>query len=198
MEVRLPVLMAMSVAAQVGWAMLGVLSGSRMGATGALLLAANIAIAVPLLVVSYQKDDGRWTTDDEANTHKSATAFGTNPKSEIGLMVGVASLMGLPPFGGFAGTLMVAQAAANIGGALLGVMLLGTLLLGIAWASVRIKHNGGEKRTDSLKAVWTTPHLLIIVLIATQLALFLLSSPITNPITNALGNWAGVPWLSAP
>jgi formate hydrogenlyase subunit 3/multisubunit Na+/H+ antiporter MnhD subunit len=188
-EVGLPVLGAMSVAAQVGWAMFGVLSGSRMGATGAVLLAANIAIAVPLLIVSSQKEE---------RSPENPKSKIQNPKSKIGIMVGAASLLGLPPFGGFAGTVMVAQAAANIGGIWLGVLLLGTLLVGVAWTWIGIgsQESGvGAAESEGLaKRIWGTTPLLIIVLITIQLGLFLMS----GQIADALGNWAGAPWMFAP
>ncbi|HKP54539.1 MAG TPA: hypothetical protein VJ183_18030 [Chloroflexia bacterium] len=189
-EVGLPVLGAMSVAAQVGWAMFGVLSGSRIGATGAVLLAANIAIAFPLLIVSIQK---------EGNLKSEIR----NPKSEIGIMAGAASLLGLPPFGGFIGTLMVAQAAANVSGIWLGALLLGTLFVGMAWAWAGIGMNAKQNRgsevgqgenTDPSRRRWGTAPLLIIVLIAVQLGLFLVS----GQIADTLGNWAGAPWMLAP
>ena len=100
----LPVLIAMSAAAQAGWALFGVLSGSRMGATGAVMLGANLALAVPLLVVSSQRANGNVE----------------GPKSRLGIAIGAASLLGLPPFGGFTGTLMVAQGRHQYRGLLAG------------------------------------------------------------------------------
>jgi formate hydrogenlyase subunit 3/multisubunit Na+/H+ antiporter MnhD subunit len=164
-----------------------VLSGSRMGATGAALLAANIAIAVPMLIVSFQKE--------EIDTQNPKSKI-QNPKSKIGIMVGAASLLGLPPFGGFVGTVLVAQAAANIGGIWLGTLLLGTLLVGVAWVGVGGRGSGvGATESEGLaKRIWGTAPLLIIVLIAIQLGLFLMS----GQIADALGNWAGAPWMFAP
>ncbi|HUP28286.1 MAG TPA: hypothetical protein VM409_07615, partial [Chloroflexia bacterium] len=85
-----PDLFAATIALQAGWAMFGVLSGSTEGVGGALLLAANTAIAVPLLV--------------------AATG-----SSKPALAVAAASLLGLPPTGGFVGTLLVARSAAAVG-----------------------------------------------------------------------------------
>jgi multicomponent Na+:H+ antiporter subunit D len=181
-SVALPILAAMSVGTQVGWAMFGVLSGSRLGATGAVLLAVNIAIAAPLLIVSLQRAKGK--TD--------------SPSSKIGLLVGAASLIGLPPFGGFVGTLMVAQAAANISGIWLGVLLLGTLLLGAGWAWVGagawVSRGGSGEANGLEKGIWGITPLLVAVLIAVQLGLFLMS----GQLADTLGNWAGTPWMFAP
>jgi NADH:ubiquinone oxidoreductase subunit 2 (subunit N) len=198
-RIELPVLIAMSVATQAGWALFGLLSGSRLGATGAMLLAANLTMAVPLMVISYHlsatnNQPTKHDKDDPENTQYAIR----NTQSKIGLAIGAASLLGLPPFGGFTGTLMVAQSAANIGGIWLGVMLIGSLLLGLAWARTGIgSHGSGAgngNRTNLMTYIWEVKPLLIIVLIAAQLGLFLLSSRIAD----ALGIWAGTPWLFAP
>jgi NADH:ubiquinone oxidoreductase subunit 2 (subunit N) len=184
---ELPMLIAMSVAAQAGWALFGLLSGSRQGATGAMLLAANLTVAVPLLLISNQQSKDKNTQYAIRNT-----------QSKIGLATGAASLLALPPFGGFTGTLMVAQSAANIGGIWLAVMLIGTLLLGIAWARTQVDDRNSSatssEHTNQKSSLWGVNPLLIIVLLAAQLGLFLLS----GRIAEALGSWAGAPWLLTP
>lgn len=190
---RLPVLVAMSVAAQAGWALFGVLSGSRAGATGAILLAANVAMALPLLAVSSQGSGagGRGPASDAQQKVGHQT-------SGAGLAVGAASLLGLPPFGGFVGTLLVGQAAVSISGFWLAVMLLGTLLVALAWlrGGLAARASSAEEPASpqSKGFAGATPALLIVVLIAAQLGLFVL----TGPVTDALANWTAAPWLSVP
>src|SRR5947208_893303 len=80
--------------------------GTRQGTVGAALLAANLALTVPLVL--------------------------SRPPRLL-MMAGAASLVGLPPFGGFPGTLLVAQTAASAGGVWLALLLLGSALVAAAW-----------------------------------------------------------------
>src|SRR5262249_55464708 len=75
---------------------------------GAALLAANLAITVPLVLLA---------------------------RSKLVLMVGAASLLGLPPLGGFPGMLLVAQAASGVSVGWLGLLLLGSALAAAGWLS---------------------------------------------------------------
>lgn len=159
-------LISMTFALQAGWALFGVLAASRSGATGAVLLAANMALAGVLLLL------GRY--------------------SRIALVVGVISLLGLPPFGGFAGALLVAQAATNMSGVWLAVLLLGSLLTATAWLVAEVP--GPEER--GLPAGWLqVPVILVITLVAVQPGLFLAA----NALARDLSAWATtVPWLAGP
>jgi hypothetical protein len=164
-------LKGMTVAVAVSWAVYGVLSSSQTGAVGAMLVATNVALAVPLLLVGR-----RWA-----------------------VVVGVVSMLGLPPFGGFAGAVLVAQSAANAGGLWLALLLAGSGLVGGAWlanrgqewASPAIIEDGDrgwkERLTDPIV-------LLTVVLAAAQVGLFLVGSWRLAPLLS----WATVPWLSGP
>ncbi|HST04498.1 MAG TPA: hypothetical protein VLQ48_07150 [Chloroflexia bacterium] len=162
------VVKAMTVALAVSWAVYGLLSGSQTGAVGAVLVATNIALAVPLLVLG-----GRWIA-----------------------LIGAASLLGLPPFGGFAGTMLVAGSAANTGGLWLGLLLLGAALVAAAWLSVVFKPVESKPDTPSITRNRLSDPLLLIalVLVVAQLALFVLSNSRLTPLLD----WATVPWLTAP
>jgi formate hydrogenlyase subunit 3/multisubunit Na+/H+ antiporter MnhD subunit len=113
------------------------------------------------------------------------------------VIIGVASLLGLPPFGGFAGAMLVAQSAANAGGLWLALLLAGSGLVGGAWLSNRGEQwaapaivedrEWGRRLTDPIL-------LLTVVLAVAQLALFVVASSRLAPL---LG-WATVPWLTAP
>lgn len=165
---------AMTVAVAVSWAVYGVLSGSQTGAVGAILLATNIALAVPLLIVG-----------------------GTYART-----VAIVALLGLPPFGGAVGAMMVGQAAANSGGLWLAFMLVGSAMVGAAWL-MHAGHPAPRKTVEEAEeaegGTWvqriTDPVLLLsTALVATQIALFLASSSRIVPLMN----WAVVPWLTAP
>jgi hypothetical protein len=161
-------LKAMAVASALSWAIFGILSNSHMGATGAILIAANIALSVPLLVMG-----GRIQA------------------------VGAASLLGLPPFGGFAGMLLVAQSAANANGLLLVLLLLGSALVAGAWMASGNIH--GVEAADSSGAGWRDwlsgpDRLLALTLVIVQLGMFFASVLMGG----WLDRWAGVPWLVAP
>lgn len=153
------VLLSMSAVLPLGWALFGVFSGLPQGAAGASALAWNVALAVPLLVAS--------------RAIRAANAR----LSLLGTRVGALSLLGLPPFGGFGGTLLVAQAAANLNGVWLLLLLLGSVLAAggwLGWASRAMPHFSGTPRNPSpLLASPLT--ILVYVLIAAQFALFLLS-----------------------
>lgn len=171
-------LCAMSIALATGWALFGVLSGSQVGAAGAVMLSVNIALAVPLLVASSRLCD--------------ASAW-----SRVGTALGAASLLGAPLLGGFSATVRIAQAAANASGILLAALLAGTLLVAAGWVATAAWRNeqpeiegleeaGAPFQLDPLRV-------LIAVLIVTQLALFLAS----GQIAASLASWiAGAPWVS--
>ena len=162
------IIKAMTVALAVSWAVYGLLSGSQMGAVGAVLLATNIALAVPLLVLG-----GRWIA-----------------------LIGAASLLGLPPFGGFTGAILVAGSAANAGGLWLALLLLGSALVAAAWLSTIFKPEAKEPDTQTVRRNRLTEPILLVafVLIIAQLALFLLSNNRLTPLLD----WATIPWITAP
>jgi NADH:ubiquinone oxidoreductase subunit 2 (subunit N) len=173
----------MTVALSLGWALFGVLSGSRSGAVGACLLAINIALSVPLLVASGEV--------------RGASAR----LSAAGTAVGALSLLGIPPLGGTAGTLLLSQAAANLNGVWLAVLLLGSLLTAGAWLGwlARPQHAGEEgealARVQGPRDLLATPLLLLVcVLILAQPVLFLAS----GRIAAAFAAWATVPWTIGP
>jgi formate hydrogenlyase subunit 3/multisubunit Na+/H+ antiporter MnhD subunit len=136
---------------------------------GAVLLATNIALAVPLLLVG-----GRWA-----------------------VLIGVVSLLGLPPFGGFAGAMLIAQSAANAGGLWLGLLLAGSALVGGAWLANRNAEWASPSIVEDRE--WgrrvTNPLLLLTLALAVaQVALFLVAASRLAPLLS----WATVPWLTAP
>jgi NADH:ubiquinone oxidoreductase subunit 2 (subunit N) len=152
----LPVLVACSAALQTGWALFGVLSGSRPGADGAALLAVNIALAVPLVVVGSR-------LKIQSSGLEEASM---NPA----LAVGAASLLGLPPFGGFVGCVLVAQAAAEVNGWLLAALLLGSTGVAIAWLRAVPSLAPEQAGTPNI-----TLRLLAWALVGAQLVLLVLS-----------------------
>ncbi|MGA7731358.1 MAG: hypothetical protein WCD37_08800, partial [Chloroflexia bacterium] len=164
-------LKVMTVAVAVSWAVYGVLSSSQTGAVGAMLVATNVALAVPLLLVG-----GRWA-----------------------VVVGVVSMLGLPPFGGFAGAMLVAQSAANAGGLWLALLLAGSGLVGGVWLANRGQEWASPAIIEDRDRDWgqrfTDPiALLTVALAAAQVGLFLVGSSRLAPLMN----WATVPWLSGP
>ncbi len=168
-DARIANLKAMTVAVAVSWAVYGVLSGSQTGAVGAILVASNVALAVPLLVAG-----GRWA-----------------------VIIGVASLVGLPPFGGFAGMVLIAQSAANSGGLWLGMLLAGSGLVGASWLANRDRlwsHDAMVEESDWAERLTDPVLLLTLALAVAQVALFLVSASRLEPILQ----WAAVPWLTGP
>ena len=95
----------------------------------------------------------------------------------VGLVVGVASLLGLPPFGGFAGTLLVAQASVNVSGFWLAVMLLGSMLVAARWVTslrdYKLQITNYKLRVD-------TSFILVLALSVSQVALLLLSTSLVE------------------
>jgi len=159
-------LIAATVAASTGWAIFGVLSSSQAGAVGAVLIAANMALAMPILVMGR-----RW------------------------LAVGVASLLGLPPFGGFAGMILVAGSAANAGGIWLALLLAGSGLVAAGWLALAARGGLGGQVNPGWRQWLTDPaYLLPTLLVLAQLAFFLASLQLIAQ----LDQWATVPWLVAP
>jgi hypothetical protein len=167
----LAALLTMTAATAMGWALVGVLSGSRMGAEGASLLIINMALVVPLLLAGADR-----------------RAVGLRG---VALGVGVASLLSLPLLGGSAGGLLVAQAAANHNGWWLAGLLLGTILTGAGWLGwirrPRVETTDEGRGGIRLNVVTV----LIAVLLAAQVGLFLGS----GRLIDVLGAWTGVPWL---
>lgn len=106
-DLSLPLLYTATAGVSVGWALFGVLSASATGTAGAILLATNLAITVPLVASSA----GRYLPATRA---------------------AAASLLGLPPLGGFAGALLVGSAAVQAGGPWLALLLVGPTLAAVA------------------------------------------------------------------
>lgn len=145
-----------TVALQTAWALFGALSGSREGEAGAALLAANMALAVPLLLTARR-----------------------GPL----LALGVGSLIGLPPLGGFAGTLLVARAAVDHGGGWLAALLLGSLLVAGAWVGARAHLAEGEDEGPEGWPAHGAPVLLLSwALVAAQVVFFLLALRIVGEL----------------
>ncbi|HYP42378.1 MAG TPA: hypothetical protein VEX13_18640 [Chloroflexia bacterium] len=178
-----PTLIGAAILLQVAWGLLGVLSGSRAGATGAVLLAANLSLAVPLVVI----------------TSRDYPGINNRRLLRLGLAVGAISLLGFPPFGGFTGTLLIAQAAANSSGLWLAMLVSGSALAAAAWLAAGANAPQPEHPTrdtpTTMRPRLTSPiPLLICILIAAQLALFLASGQLSSILTA----WAGIPWITAP
>ena len=147
----LATLVGTGVALQLGWALFGVMSASAAGTTGAILLALNLALVVPLGAVAVRR---------------GGTA----------LAVSAGSLLGLPPLGGFVGMALVAQAAVQQSGVWLALLLVGTALEGTAWLRARAWDSGdGEEDTDGAFAPGAPLGLLAWVLVAAQVGLFVAS-----------------------
>jgi formate hydrogenlyase subunit 3/multisubunit Na+/H+ antiporter MnhD subunit len=169
-------LVSATIAAQIGWALTGLLLTSQSGAAGALLLAVNLALTVPLLIVS-------------------AARAASGPRIyRVGLAIGVASLLGLPPLGAFAGTLQVAQAAATMSGFWLALLLLGSMLVAAKWLALTRSRFwilgfgfwSKEKPVEPKPAIhnieYDTDLLLVGILSASQIALLALAAPLADTI----------------
>lgn len=158
-------LIAMTVAAATGWAIFGILSASHMGAIGAVLIATNMALALPIVIMGRRL-----------------------------MVIGTVSLLGLPPLGGFAGMILVAQSAANASGLWLALLLIGSTLVAAGW----LMHSSPQQnkpdrpgwRARATSPAYLIPTLLLIV----QLALFLAAPTLIDNLTR----WAATPWLTAP
>jgi hypothetical protein len=156
-------LAGMTVALAAGWAVFGLLSGWPGGRDGAILVAANIALASPLLVLG-------------SRSHTTGSAGLPEPVARLARYGAAASLIGLPPLGGYPGTVLIAQAGANAGGLWLIGLVLGSALVGAAWLAAA----GSKAPLRPEAIVWRTrfsgPSLLLVLLLAAaQLALFFLA-----------------------
>jgi hypothetical protein len=147
----LATLVGTGVALQLGWTLFGVMSASAAGTTGATLLALNLGLVVPLGAVAVRR---------------GGTA----------LAVSAGSLLGLPPFGGFVGMALVAQAAVQQSGAWLALLLFGTVLQAAAWLQARARDSADEEEdTAGAFAPGAPLDLLVWVLVAAQVGLFVAS-----------------------
>jgi formate hydrogenlyase subunit 3/multisubunit Na+/H+ antiporter MnhD subunit len=164
-------LVAATIALHVGWALTGALTRSDAGAAGAFLLSVNVALAVPLIIVS-------------AGLARSSILF------RVGLVVGVASLLGLPPFGGFAGTLLVAQASVNLSGFWLAVMLLGSMLVAAKWVASLRELRITNKEALPGRVRMDMGLILVVALVIAQVVLLLVASSIA-----AMSQALAAPWL---
>jgi hypothetical protein len=161
-------LAGMTVALAAGWAVFGLLSGWPAGRDGAILVAVNIALASPLLVLG-----SRSRTVDSAGLPESV--------ARLARYTAAASLIGLPPLGGFPGMVLIAQAGANVGGFWLIGLVLGSVLVGAAWLAT-----GGNAPLRPEPVVWRSrfagPSLLLVLLLAAgQLLLFFFASALGAP-----------------
>ena len=154
----------MTVALAAAWAVFGILSGWPEGRWGAILVAANIAIASPLLVLGTRSTTGL-------------------PEAVVRLARygAAASLLGLPPLGGFPGMVLIAGAGASLGGLWLAGLVLGSALVGASWLAA-----GGRGPLRPEPTVWRArfagPTLLIVLLLAAaQVAWFFLAPIVGTP-----------------
>lgn len=112
-----------------GTMLFGVASISAIGLTGALLGAVNQSVAATLLFISLgllERPDGR---TPGVERHDLLRRW---PVGGLGLLGGGLTLIGLPPFSGFAGKLLLYQAAAQRGWVSLFPLLLGLVLATLA------------------------------------------------------------------
>jgi hypothetical protein len=156
-------LAGMTVALAAAWAVFGILSGWPEGRWGAILVGANIAVASPLLVLSTRSSAG--LPEAVARLARYGAA---------------ASLLGLPPLGGFPGMLLIAQAGASLGGLWLAGLVLGSALVGASWLAAA----GGNAPLRPEPVVWRArfagPTLLIVLLLAAAQAALLFLAPIAG------------------
>ena len=174
-------LVSATIAVQVGWALTGLLLGSHSGAAGALLLAVNLSLAVPLMVVSAR-----------GLLESGSVLF------KVGLAISVASLLGLPPLGGFAGTLLVAQGVTVLGGFWILLILFGSMLvaakwLGLTrvWVGVGGQGSGVGDQGSGMRRYLRTDVVLVVVLVISQLGLLALSSLLADLVATLASPWLG-------
>jgi len=174
-------LVSATIAVQVGWALTGLLLGSHSGAAGALLLAVNLSLAVPLMVVSAR-----------GLLESGSVLF------KVGLAIGVASLLGLPPLGGFAGTLLVAQGVTVLGGFWILLILFGSMLvaakwLGLTrvWTGVGGQGSGIRDQGSGMRRYLRTDVVLVVVLVISQLGLLAISSLLADLVATLASPWLG-------
>lgn len=106
-------LLAFSTVDAVGYILFGVATLSAIGLTGAIFAAISLSILKTLLFVCAG------TIEHFSGDEESGKGFGglvaRLPVTTFGLVVGSLGMIGVPPFSGFVGKLMVYQAAAQLG-----------------------------------------------------------------------------------
>ncbi|GAB4111370.1 MAG: proton-conducting transporter membrane subunit [Roseiflexaceae bacterium] len=116
-----------------GMILFGLATTTPDGLAGALYEAFNQTIAVTLLLVSVgllERPDGRPATQMRQDL------LWRWPIASTGLLVGGMALLGLPPLSGFAGKLLLYEAAAKIGGPYLALLLISTGLAALAFTKL--------------------------------------------------------------
>ena len=125
----------------------GLTAGSELGLAGALYGALNQALAITLICVSLallERPDGRPPIGVRRDLLRRW------PVAGAGLLVRGLALLGVPPFSGFGGRLLLFQAAAAHGPLELGLLVLATLLAGLGLAQIARERLLGPSEDDQL------------------------------------------------
>ena len=121
-------LLALSTIEDTGFLLLGVVSATQIGLSGALLAATVHAVAKALLFISLSapEADGALTDD----VHGLATRY---PFSAAGFLAGMLAMLGVPPLLGFAGRWRLYQTAAEMNHWLLAGFILSSMFALVAY-----------------------------------------------------------------
>lgn len=113
-------MLAFSTIDDLGYLLLGVLAGTSMGVTGALIGAISHAIFKVLLFGSIGIVEKQIEEPVTLENHGLATQF---PISSAAYIVGALGMIGMPPFIGFAGRWRLYETGVAMGGAALGIVM---------------------------------------------------------------------------
>lgn len=113
-------MLAFSTIDDLGYLLLGVLAGTSMGVTGALIGAISHAIFKVLLFGSIGIVEKQIEEPVTLENHGLATQF---PISSAAYIIGALGMIGMPPFIGFAGRWRLYETGVAMGGAALGIVM---------------------------------------------------------------------------
>jgi multicomponent Na+:H+ antiporter subunit A len=161
-------LLVLSTVEDVGFLLLGIAAGTRLGAEGALVAASTHALAKALLFACLSGPEAAGELDAEPVA--LATRY---PVSAFGFLFGMLAMLGVPPLLGFAGRWRLYESALAINPALAAVFILSSILALIAYVLALTRNWWGPAQASDRPATQREPFLLqatVVTLVVVLLA----------------------------
>jgi multicomponent Na+:H+ antiporter subunit D len=161
-------LLVLSTVEDVGFLLLGIAAGTRLGAEGALVAASTHALAKALLFACLAGPEAAGELDAEPVA--LATRY---PVSAFGFLFGMLAMLGVPPLLGFAGRWRLYESALAINPGLAAVFILSSILALIAYVLALTRNWWGPAQASDRPATQREPFLLqatVVTLVVVLLA----------------------------
>jgi formate hydrogenlyase subunit 3/multisubunit Na+/H+ antiporter MnhD subunit len=179
-------LLAFSTVDSVGFVLFGVATMSAVGVTGAIFAAISLAVLKTLLFVCAASIEHY--ARKEGGSRDLTGLIARLPVTTLGLVVGALGVIGLPPFSGFVGKLMIYQAAAQLGARWVVVLAVVNCLPLVYYARAvysLIDRQAEEKAVTIAREPWSVIAVILCLVVAV-IALGVYPTPLVQEIGKAV------------